>query len=85
MQRLIPLFLLLAVTGCGKSVTQDVPGVGGRVLTVDEYLARPALRHQVVAYCANDPGRTTLDPNCNNALQATQSGSFGKFPKVSFK
>jgi hypothetical protein len=70
--------------GCTKQgeTTLPTPVESNRILTVDEYLKQPDVRHKVFAACANDPGRKGSDANCVNALQAERiaSSGTGRFP-----
>jgi hypothetical protein len=70
-------------TGGGQPGLTVVPDLE-RVLTVDEFLAQPAVRQKVSAFCGNDPGRTRLDPNCVNAQRADRIATAGKgdFPRI---
>lgn len=72
-----PIYIAIAIalTGCSARVTQ-VPDLD-HVLTVDEFVAQPAMRARVFAYCANNPGQTGLDPNCINVRQAEHIAVIG--------
>lgn len=63
--------------GCEREPAGAIPELGNRVLTVDEFLAQPALRDKVSAICRNDPGRTGLTPNCVNVRRADHIASMG--------
>ena len=63
----------VALAGCIKAGQP----AGDRVLTVAEYREQPELRKKVLDFCANDPGRTVLDPNCINVREAERMASFG--------
>lgn len=74
------LFIVFAITlldGCTRESATAIPGLGDRVLTVEEFLAQPELRRKVSAYCHNDPGRTGLTPNCVNVRRADHLASMG--------
>jgi hypothetical protein len=77
MKCLVSLLLCLPLAGCSKVETPSMVPVTPRVYTVDELLAQPLLRKRVSAYCSNDPGRTSLDPNCANARRAEHLASAG--------
>lgn len=85
MNRLIPLLLPIALTGCFKvEPGMTVPAVD-RVYTVDEFVAQPDLRKKVSALCANDPGRLGQAPNCINVRRADRiasAGSLADMPRV---
>ncbi|MFS2213985.1 EexN family lipoprotein [Telluria sp. Tellsp104] len=68
--------------GCGREPAGAIPGLGNRVLTVDEFLAQPALRDKVSALCRNDPGRMGLTPNCVNVRRADHIASMGTADKL---
>jgi hypothetical protein len=82
------VMVLVALTACSKTdgshiATTVVPDLD-HVLTVDDFLAQPAVRQKVSAFCSNDPGRTRLDPNCVNVQRADRIAAAGKggFPRV---
>jgi len=82
------LMVLVALAACSKTgggqpAVTVVPDLD-RVLTVDDFLAQPAVRMKVSAFCSNDPGRTRLDPNCVNVQRADRIAAAGKgdFPRV---
>ena len=68
--------------GCGREPAGTIPELGDRVLTVDEFLARPELRDKVSALCRNDPGRMGLTPNCVNVRRADHIASMGTADKL---
>lgn len=68
--------------GCGRESASVVPELGDRVLTVDEFLAQPAVRGKVSALCRNDPGRMGLTPNCVNVRRADHIASMGTADKL---
>lgn len=72
----------LLMCGCGREPSSVVPELGDRVLTVDEFLAQPALRDKVSALCRNDPGRMGLTPNCVNVRRADHIASMGTADKL---
>lgn len=52
-----------------------------RVVTVEEFTAKPELRARVLAECTSNPGQLNGDANCVNAkqslrLSATGTGNF---------
>lgn len=68
--------------GCGRESAGAIPELGDRVLTVDEFLAQPALRGKVSALCRNDPGQLGLTPNCVNVRRADHIASMGTADKL---
>lgn len=68
--------------GCGREAAEAIPGLGNRVLTVDEFLAQPDLRNKVSAFCRNDPGRVGMTPNCVNVRRADHIASMGTSDKL---
>lgn len=68
--------------GCGREPAGAIPELGNRVLTVDEFLAQPALRDKVSVLCQNDPGRMGLTPNCVNVRRADHIASMGTADKL---
>lgn len=84
MQRTVLFLFFLAsiMSGCRREA-DFLPAE--RVYTVDEFLSAPELRRKVSAACSNDPGRTSLEPNCINVNRADRiaaSGSLGGMPRV---
>lgn len=78
MKSIFPVALAVTMlASCTPENTQVVPELGGGVLTVDEYLAQPALREKVIAACRNDPGRLRFTPNCVNVYRADHLASVG--------
>lgn len=71
------LLVSLALAGCVKEDLSSANPVGDRVYTVDEFLAKPELRKEIFAQCANDPGRTASNPNCVNVISAERIASVG--------
>jgi outer membrane murein-binding lipoprotein Lpp len=67
----------LILGGCIREANTSVPGLGSRVLTVDEFVAQPDLRNKVSAVCANDPGRMGMTANCVNVRRADHIASMG--------
>lgn len=83
MQRLIPLLLSLLLSGCSNGELAATVPEASRVLTVNEFLARPDLREKIGAVCSNDPGRTMLDANCTNVRRADHIAmAGGAIPKI---
>lgn len=78
MNAVLPIVLAATLlAACTREPPSIVPELGSRVLTVDEYLAQPALREKVMAACHNDPGRLALTPNCVNVRRADHLASMG--------
>jgi hypothetical protein len=71
------VFAITVLSGCSRESGMGIPELGDRVLTVDEFLAKPELRKKVSAYCHNDPGRTGMTPNCVNVRRADHIASMG--------
>jgi hypothetical protein len=74
--------IAVLMCGCGREPALSIPELGNRVLTVDEFLARPELRGKVSALCRNDPGRMGLTPNCVNVRRAEHLASMGTADKL---
>jgi hypothetical protein len=74
--------MAILLYGCGREAAEAIPGLGNRVLTVDEFLAQPDLRNRMSAFCRNDPGRTGLTPNCVNVRRADHIASMGTSDKL---
>ncbi|MFC5742104.1 hypothetical protein [Dyella tabacisoli] len=76
------MFLAACLASCSGKPTQ-VPTMD-KVMTVEEFAARPDFRMGVLALCADHPGLDGVDPNCIHAKQsmhAVASGS-GDFPSL---
>jgi hypothetical protein len=74
--------MAVLMLGCGREAAEAIPGLGNRVLTVDEFLAQPDLRNKVSAFCRNDPGRAGLTSNCVNVRKADHIASMGTSDKL---
>lgn len=74
--------IAILMCGCGREPAASIPELGNRVLTVDEFLARPELRDKVSTLCRNDPGRMRLTPNCVNVRRAEHLASMGTADKL---
>lgn len=71
-----------SMIGCIEKVT-SIPFLD-RVMTAGEFSAQPSLRQKVLVFCADDPGRYRIDPNCVNAQQSARQSVVGNgnFPRV---
>jgi hypothetical protein len=67
----LSLGVFLVLAGCA-------PALEPARYTVAEYRADAALRREIVAQCANDPGTYGGTPDCVNALQAERMESRGR-------
>lgn len=86
MKNLSLIALAIVLTGCTPAPRVTKVTFLERVLTVDEYLAQRPLLEKVTAFCMNNPGENSLDPNCINAQQAQHIANLGSgnFPKLKF-
>ena len=83
MNRLIPLLLTVALTGCIKEDPAIVAPKVDRIYTVSDFLAQPELRKKFFTMCGNDPGQSARDPNCINVLNAERIASAGtSIPRI---
>ncbi|WP_440963965.1 EexN family lipoprotein [Massilia sp. GER05] len=79
---LFAISMAVLMLGCGREPAVAIPELGDRVLTVDEFVARPDLRNKVSALCRNDPGRMGATPNCVNVRRADHIASMGTADKL---